>query len=308
LVLTGDDPTICARYEIATNTWSTIASLPEAVNFCKWTTTANDSLIFLVGSGGGYSTYPSNPKVFIYDIASNVWKYDGDTPAIRGLALSFTIPSQNKIFFGGGNEGGSSTNYQATCWTGDFGVIPVELSTFYSNVNNNSITLYWKTASELNNSHFVVERSNDGISFNKIASVTGSGTTTEINNYSYTDRNLQPGNYYYRLKQIDFNGDYHYSEIVSASIILPEQFELLQNFPNPCNPSTTISWQTPVGSHQTLKIYDVLGNEIATLVDEYRNAGSYEINFDASSLSSGIYFFQLISENFIETRKMILNK
>ena len=83
-------------------------------------------------------------------------------------------------------------------------------------------------------------------------------------------------------------------------------FQLFQNYPNPFNPSTVISWQSTVGSHQTLKIYDVLGNEIAVLVDEYKPAGRYEVQFDASGLSSGTYFYQLQVGELIQTRKMIL--
>ena len=87
---------------------------------------------------------------------------------------------------------------------------------------------------------------------------------------------------------------------------IPEKFEILQNFPNPFNPSTIISWQSPIGSHQTLKVYDVLGNEVATLVDEFRIAGRYEVTFNASQLSSGIYFYRLQAGSFVQTRKMIL--
>ncbi|OQY72978.1 MAG: hypothetical protein B6D44_08675 [Ignavibacteriales bacterium UTCHB2] len=88
--------------------------------------------------------------------------------------------------------------------------------------------------------------------------------------------------------------------------MLPVHFYLSQNYPNPFNPSTKISWQSPVGSHQTLKIYDVLGNEVATLVNEYKPAGSYEVEWDASKYSSGVYFYQLRTGNFVETKKMIL--
>jgi len=91
-----------------------------------------------------------------------------------------------------------------------------------------------------------------------------------------------------------------------GSFLTPDSYNLAQNYPNPFNPSTTISWQSPVGSHQTLKIYDVLGNEVATLVDEFREAGRYEITFDASNLASGIYFYRLQVGSFVETKKMIL--
>ena len=89
---------------------------------------------------------------------------------------------------------------------------------------------------------------------------------------------------------------------------LPENFLVYQNYPNPFNPSSKISWQSPVGSWQTLKVYDVLGNEVATLVDEYKPAGKYEVEFNASTLTSGVYFYQLKTENYIETKKMILMK
>jgi hypothetical protein len=89
---------------------------------------------------------------------------------------------------------------------------------------------------------------------------------------------------------------------------IPSDFSISQNYPNPFNPSTKISWQSPVGSHQTIKIYDVLGNEVATLVNEYKSTGSYEITFDASSLTSGVYFYRLQAGEFVQTRKMVLLK
>ena len=89
---------------------------------------------------------------------------------------------------------------------------------------------------------------------------------------------------------------------------IPKEFCLYQNYPNPFNPNTKISWQSPVSGHQTLKVFDILGNEIATLVDEYKSAGNYEIRFDASGLSSGLYFYRLQAGSFIQTVKMILLK
>lgn len=194
--------------------------------------------------------------------------------------------------------------------------IPVELKSFSASVNENSVLLEWLTATELNNSGFVIERRKvDNLKFpaseeewKSIAFIKGNGTTTEQNYYSYKDENLPTGNFQYRLKQIDFDGSFEYSNIVQVEIFLPEKFSLEQNYPNPFNPVTKISWQSPVGSRQTLKIYDVLGNEVKTLVDEYRDAGRYEIQFDASQLSSGIYFYKLQSGPFSEIRKMILMK
>ena len=103
-------------------------------------------------------------------------------------------------------------------------------------------------------------------------------------------------------------GDTTLTEIDETKSTFPNFFKLEQNYPNPFNPSTKISWQAPVSGWQTLKVYDILGNEVATLVDEYRNAGSFEAEFDASKLSSGVYFYQLRAGDFIETKKMILMK
>jgi hypothetical protein len=114
---------------------------------------------------------------------------------------------------------------------------------------------------------------------------------------------------YYRLKQLDFNGSHDYSNVVEVMVI-PSKYELQQNYPNPFNPNTKISWQSPVGSWQTLKVYDILGNEVATLVNEYRNAGAYNLEFRMQNLElgSGVYFYQLRAGDFVETKKMILLK
>jgi hypothetical protein len=142
--------------------------------------------------------------------------------------------------------------------------------------------------------------------------VGGSRTTTESKYYSFIDNDIKTGFYNYRLKQIDYDGTYEYSDIVEVEVPAPNEFALLQNYPNPFNPSTKIKFTVPVtlsgveGSLVTLKVYDVLGNEIATLVNEEKPAGGYSIDFNASNFPSGIYFYQLKAGNFIQTRKMIL--
>jgi hypothetical protein len=203
-----------------------------------------------------------------------------------------------------------------------YGIIPVELTSFAANVVDGKAKLEWQTASELNNSGFEVERcalSAERQAWEKIGFVNGNGTTTEINNYSFVDNELLTQKTFYRLKQIDFDGTFSYSDEVEVDVNAPIKFSLEQNYPNPFNPSTKISWQSPVGSWQSLKIYDILGNEVATLVNEYRDAGSYEVEFNlpagrqgpASSIKnlvSGIYFYRLQAGSFIETKKMILLK
>ena len=104
-----------------------------------------------------------------------------------------------------------------------------------------------------------------------------------------------------------FERKYRYKQIES-SFTQPKEFLLQQNYPNPFNPSTKISWQSPVGSHQTLKVYDVLGNEVATLINEYRNAGSYEVDFNGDNYSSGVYFYRLVTDGFTETKRLLMIK
>jgi photosystem II stability/assembly factor-like uncharacterized protein len=198
---------------------------------------------------------------------------------------------------------------------GEYGVIlnkkdltiPIELTSFTAFISFNCINLNWSTATELNNYGFEIERSSDKTDWRTIGFRNGKGTTTEPQNYSFIDDlfGVNSQKLYYRLKQIDFNGTFEYSDIVEVDIA-PLSFALHQNYPNPFNPSTKISWQSPVSSWQTIKVYDVLGREVATLFDEYRNAGYHEVDFNSAGLASGIYYYHLKSGDFIETKKMIL--
>lgn len=188
-------------------------------------------------------------------------------------------------------------------------ILPVELSSFTANVTlNGDVELQWITETEINNHGFEIERRTQNGNYLTIGFVKGNGTITERKYYSYTDKNLEPGKYFYRLKQIDFNGAYEYSNEIEVDVIPVKEFALHQNYPNPFNPTTKISWQSPVSSHQTLKVFDILGNEIATLVNEFREAGRYEITFDGSQLPSGVYFIKLITDYQTDVKKMILNK
>ncbi|OIP63675.1 MAG: hypothetical protein AUK34_01085 [Ignavibacteria bacterium CG2_30_36_16] len=193
--------------------------------------------------------------------------------------------------------------------------IPVELTNFSATVSNSSVTLHWSTATETNSKGFEIERNmltNGGkeiSEWKKIGFVSGNGTSTELNNYSFTDNSLASGNYSYRLKQIDFDGSFAYywlNETVEVST--PVEFALLQNYPNPFNPVTKIKYAVSIRQYTTLKVYNILGREVATLVNEYQAAGNYEVKFDASNLSSGVYFYKLQSGNFVQTKKLLLMK
>ena len=194
-----------------------------------------------------------------------------------------------------------------------FEIIPVELTSFTADVSENDVLVEWITATETNNQGFEIQRRDYGNEFAAIGFVEGNGTTTQTHSYSYTDKNLNGGKYYYRLKQIDFDGSYEYSNVIEVSVNIPTVFSLEQNYPNPFNPATIIKYSIPENSYVTLKIYDILGDEIETLVNEEKPAGTYELEFnshssDVRNLTSGVYFYQLKAGSFVETKKMVLLK
>jgi len=141
-----------------------------------------------------------------------------------------------------------------------------------------------------------------------IGFIPGHGTTTEPYNYSFKDEVISQGALQYRLKQIDYNGSFTFSDEVNIDITLPLEFKLFQNYPNPFNPGTLISWQLALPNFVTLKIYDVLGSEVSTLISKELQAGNYKIEFDGAEFPSGIYFYQLNADNFSDVKKMILTK
>jgi len=190
-------------------------------------------------------------------------------------------------------------------------IVPVELLAFTASVRNSEVELLWSTASELNNMGFEIERSIDNQdNFVTVGFVEGKGSSTEINYYSFTDRPQVNGvnQLYYRLKQVDFDGTFSYSDVVNLSYDVPAAFVLSQNYPNPFNPSTRINYFVPQESFVSIKVYDFLGREVITLVNETRVIGSYEQVFDASNLPSGTYFYTMIAGNYSATKKMILLK
>jgi hypothetical protein len=193
-------------------------------------------------------------------------------------------------------------------------IVPVEYISFTSSINKNNVTLDWTTATETNNMGFEIERKQvlspqsavHNENWMRISFVNGSGTTTNSKTYSFVDNNLSSGKYQYRLKQIDFDGSFEYSNIIDIEISSPDIFNLAQNYPNPFNPTTNIQYALRSGQFVSLKVYDVLGNEVATVVNEEKPAGIYEVNYNAANLPSGVYLYQLKAGEFIKTKKMIL--
>ena len=155
---------------------------------------------------------------------------------------------------------------------------------------------------------FEIQRASEGNEFHTIGYVNGAGTTTEPQQYSYLDATVNTGAYSYRLKNVDYDGRSYYSDVVEVEVVGPLTFALEQNYPNPFNPSTKIKFSVPEAGDIKLALYNIVGEEVAVLVDGVKEAGFYNVTFDATSLPSGVYLYKLQSANSVETMKMMLLK
>ncbi len=201
------------------------------------------------------------------------------------------------------------------------GPLPVELTSFSASVKTDVVILNWTTATEVNNYGFEVqksthplipsregkERSDRGV-FETIGFVNGHGNSNSPKEYSFVDSSPLSGVVSYRLKQIDIDGKFEYSQVIELKNNLSKEYILEQNYPNPFNPTTVISYSIPTASHVSVKVFDVLGNTITTLVNKTQAIGSYKVNFNASELSNGIYFYKISANEFTSIKKMMLIK
>ncbi|MHC1737071.1 MAG: LamG-like jellyroll fold domain-containing protein [Ignavibacteriaceae bacterium] len=202
--------------------------------------------------------------------------------------------------------------------------LPVELTNFSAKASGNGVVLSWQTATEVNNYGFEVERKSlssqlpsaslsshlSSEEWEQIEFVKGSGNSNSAKEYSFTDKDIKGGKYQYRLKQIDNDGKFSYSEVIEVEVDLPAEFRLEQNYPNPFNPSTTIEYQLHVNSLVKLELYSITGERVATLVDTEMEAGYYNYQFSSTNyeLSSGIYFYQMSAGEFLSVRKFVIMK
>lgn len=190
-------------------------------------------------------------------------------------------------------------------------VVPVEFTAFTASVNEQNISLNWSTATETNNRGFEVERKTSR-DWETLSFIPGRGTTSQTSTYSFYDdlaEEYYRGTVSYRLKQLDYDGSFAYSDVVNIEVdFSPKNYTLEQNYPNPFNPTTTIVYQLSADGMVKLKVFDVLGKEVASLVNEHQTAGKYSFEFDASNLSSGVYFYRLESNGFSAMKKLILLK
>jgi hypothetical protein len=263
------------------------------VGFIKAISNASGQLLWTVSLPGAF--YPEPRVVSVH--------HPRFTPDGNTVYVSTTILA--------GNEN-DPHSFLYSIATGDT-IINVELVSFNASVVNNSVTLNWKTATEINNTGFEIQRkkyedANINTGWNAIGFVEGNGTTTNQSDYSFIDGDVNAGRYRYRLKQTDFDGSFEYSNEIEVEILLPNEFSLDQNYPNPFNPTTTIKYSIPKEGLVTLKVYNVIGEEVAALVNEIKQVGNYNLTFDAENFSSGVYLYRLKAGSFVETKKMILMK
>jgi hypothetical protein len=302
-----------ARFNTQTNTWSSLGTgSSNGVN-------SDVNALAVVGNevvvGGAFTSAGgvSANRVARFNTQTNTWSAlgtgssNGVSNTVRALAVV-----GNEVVVGGTftSAGGVSANYVARYNDPD-NPLPVELVSFRGTATAQGVQLTWQTATERNNAGFEVQRrsENRGASaeWQVLGFVRGAGTTSEAQSYSFLDRTAS-GKVQYRLKQVDFDGTFEMLPTVEVDAGMPRTFELGQNYPNPFNPSTVMSYQLPVASNVSLKVYDVLGREVATLVNGRQEAGRYSVSFNAASFASGVYFYRLQAGNFVQTKKMMLVK
>ncbi len=234
------------------------------------------------------------------------------------LGYSYPNGTQINVLYYDGLVVGTGTGLYDQSWGG--GALPVELTTFEGTAGENFVRLSWRTATEVNNYGFEVQRSPLDSPYGKggksggwseLGFVKGGGTNNSSIRYSFIDNNISTsGVYLYRLKQIDLDGSYKFSKTIDVAVKKPESFSLEQNYPNPFNPSTTIRYSIPQAGNVRIELYNMLGENIAVLVNEKKEAGSYKIQLSAESfhLASGVYIYKMRSGKYSIARKLMLLK
>lgn len=299
---------------------------PDVMNSIIWgnqptqiagTVTANVEWSDVQGGYAGTGNIDLDPQI---DLTSEYCVLLSSSPCIDagnpdpmyfdvGVGGNPLPPAQGSLINDMGHCGGPNS-----CWCYWLWPVPVELTSFTATSQLGKVILNWTTATEINNLGFEIERKiiqnqSDG-EWIRIAFVEGHGTTTEPKEYTYLDdiSDIQATTFVYRLKQMDFLGTYEYSDEVMVENPAPVDYVLYQNYPNPFNPTTTITFGIPVKAHITLKVFNAVGEEVAQLCNGEKEAGRYTFEFNAEGLPSGVYFYQLKTENYVKIKKMILMK
>lgn len=248
----------------------------------------NSNTVWITGSNGTILNTT--------DLGNNWTYYEAVT---ENSLTSLCFINENKGWIGGND--GTIFKYQND-------VVPVELVSFTAALMNSKVQLNWRTETETNNFGFEIERKIDKDEWVNIGFLEGQGSSISPKSYSFADNNPVGGSkFQYRLKQMDTDGSFEYSEIVQVEII-PYRYELSQNYPNPFNPTTTINFAIPEAVNVVLTIYNAIGQKVSEVVNTTMEAGIYSIDWDASALASGLYFYELNTNNFSSVKKMMLLK
>lgn len=264
-----------------------------------------------------YLDWYANPSGVIgiavtYDNGANyttLWQVPNPTgnvgPALVTNLFTATSSPMRLAFFFNGNS------FNIDYWYIDdvilYYIIPVELTSFIGKADENGVELIWSTASEKNNMGFEIQRSNGG-EYESAGFVAGKGTTLEQTIYHFTDADVKAGKYKYRLKQIDYNGNFEFSKEIEIDVNPVLEYSLEQNYPNPFNPSTMIKYSLAEDGIVNISVFNSLGEKVSTLINQFQNAGRYQIEMNASGLSSGVYFYSIDVNGFKSVRKMLIMK
>ena len=264
----------------------------------------------------GYSQTDYDASDFgVDETLLHVAYYNGDVATCTG-AWDKVLPTTTTDTPEGGNCHVNTDHLSLWSfgWDGGETQLPVELTSFVAMAGDRMVTLNWVTESETNNRGFFVERSVDGETFARVSQEIEGTNSPTGSDYTYEDQSVNNGvHYIYRLVDVDINGTEYISVLTAeatpsflASGIVITEYKLHQNYPNPFNPATSLVYDVLEQGHVTLKVFNVMGQEVATLVDSERSNGRYAISFDATGLSSGIYFYTVKMNNFTDTKKMLL--
>ena len=304
-VLTGDSLIAGPAGTVTGMQWSDGATV--TVN-----TTANPTakgVVWTTGSTNGGTTNCMVARA-LYGKGKVVIVCDS-SPADDGTGASGNTLYVGWAYTGTGVAGSHAyLHLNASVWLANETALPVELTSFTSSVNNNNVILNWKTATEVNSFEYQIEKKEasnvDG--WQKIGTIKASGNSSSPKSYTFSDNDILTGKYNYRLRMVDNDGSAVYSNVVNTDVVSPARFELGNAYPNPWNPSTTIRYNVPMSSPVTIRVFDAIGREVSTLVNEVKPAGSYQITMNGRGLSSGMYFYQMTAGNFTETKKFIMLK
>lgn len=249
--------------------------------------------------GGGDLVFPGDVYLNSNYFVDVVYQYTSDMPVVNYELTSITDNSGCASVIDPPSVVSITRN--TTCIP-----TPVDFVDFTGQAVNGNVNLNWSTAIELNNDHFEIERSTDSNSWIQVGLVKGVGNSSDLQQYHFVDPGPKPGIYYYRLKQVDFDGRYKYSKTIQVRLASGDAFELFQNIPNPVSGTAVINYYVPRAANLRISLFDNTGRMIRNLAQGQHNRGSYRVLVDKGRLPAGVYYYRLDSENSQLIKKMVV--